>query len=58
MLDMSAQCPVDSAHEKLIGTMREVSRRGSKQNCPASIHLYATWELWEQVQRAARDERL
>lgn len=38
---MLARCPVDSAHEKLIGTMREVSRRGSKQNYPASPHLDA-----------------
>lgn len=58
MLDMSARCPVDSAHEKLIGTMREMSRRGSKQNCPASIHLYAPRELWERAQRAAGDDRL
>lgn len=32
VLDMLAQHPVDSAPEKLIGTMREASRQGSKQN--------------------------
>ena len=30
VLDMLAQRPVDSAHEKLIGTMKEASRHGSK----------------------------
>lgn len=41
VLVMLAQRPVDSAQKKLIGTIREASRLGSKQNCPASLHLCA-----------------
>lgn len=33
---MLAQRPVDSEHKKLIGTIREASRFGSKQHCAAS----------------------